>query len=178
MKKGVLVFLFFISFFSKEFFKKLLLLDLPVISKYKIYVLAFIGKGRGSIFFLIILLYFGILIIIYFDKKFYEQNKDAIIYTCFGCFIYIALINFGHLGARMSEYFIIFILYFLDDAEKILKKKLKIKKYIFVLIELLFLILLLYGDKKNNIVRSQWVPYEVFFLNKDKTFHKIIKQGE
>lgn len=176
-KKGVLVFLFFISFFSKGFLEKLLLLDLPIISKYKVYVLTSLGKGGRIIFFLIILLYLGILIIIYLDKKFYEQNKNAIIYTCFGCFIYIALIDLGHLGPRMSEYFIIFILYFLDDAEKVLKKKFKIKKYIFILIEFLFLILLLSGDK-NNIVRSQWVPYEAFFLNKDKTFHKIIKQGE
>jgi len=176
-KKGVLVFLFFISFFSKGFLEKLLLLDLPVISKYKVYILTSIGKGGKIIFFLIILLYLGILIISYFDKKFYEQNKNAIIYTCFGCFIYIALIDLGHLGPRMSEYFIVFILYFLDDAEKVLKKKFKIKKYIFILIEFLLLILLLSGDK-NNIVRSQWVPYEVFFLNKDKTFHKIIKQGE
>lgn len=126
---------------------------------------------------MIILLYLGILIISYLDKKFYEQNKNAIIYTCFGCFIYIALIDFGHLGPRMSEYFIIFILYFLDDTEKVLKKKFKIKKYIFILIEFLLLILLLHVDK-NHIVRSQLVPYEAFFLNKDKTFHKIIKQGE
>lgn len=177
LKKEVLVFLFFISFFSKGFLEKLLLLDLPVISKYKVYILTSIGKGGKIIFFLIILLYLGILIISYLDKKFYEQNKNAIIYTCFGCFIYIALIDFGHLGPRMSEYFIVFILYFLDDAEKVLKKKFKIKKYIFILIEFLLLILLLHVDK-NHIVRSQLVPYEAFFLNKDKTFHKIIKQGE
>ncbi|WP_462385305.1 EpsG family protein [Fusobacterium varium] len=177
IKKEILVFLFFISFFSKDFLEKLLLLDLPIISKYKIYVLTSLGEGGRIIYFLIILLYLGILIITYLDKKFYEQNKNAITYTCFGCFIYVALIDLGHLGPRMSEYFIVFILYFLDDAERVVKNKFKIKKYIFILVELLFLVLLLYGDK-NNIVRSQWVPYEVFFLNKDKTFHKIIKQGE
>lgn len=173
-KKEILVFLFFISFFSEKFLKKILLLDLPLISEYKVYILKAIGKGGRVIFFLIILLYLGILIISYLDKKFYEQNKNTIIYTCLGCFIYIALINFGHLGSRMSEYFIIFILYFLDDAEKVLKKKFKAKKYIFILIELLLLVLLLHVDRNNN-VRSQWVPYEVFFLNKEKTFHKTIK---
>lgn len=146
LKKGVLVFLFFISFFSKGFLEKLLLLDLSVISKYKIYVLTSLGEGGKIIFFLIILLYLGILITIYLDKKFYEQNKDAIIYTCLGCYIYIALIDLGHLGPRMSEYF--------------------------------FVLILLLNVDKNHIVRSQLVPYEVFFLNKGKTFHKIIKQGE
>lgn len=162
IKKESLLFLFFISFFSKGFLEKLLLLDLPVISKYKVYVLTSLGRGGRIIFFLIILLYFGILITIYLDKKFYEQNKNVIIYTCFGCYIYIALIDLGHLGPRMSSYFIIFMLYFLDDAERVIKNKFKIKKYIFILVELLFLVLLLYGDI-NNVTRSQFVPYEIFF---------------
>lgn len=169
LNKKIYVLIFFISFFSLNILKKIFLLDLGILSKYRSYVLYKIGEGGKVIYFLIILLYLGILLLIYLDNKFYIKNEIIIKYICLGAFIYISLIDLGHLAYRMSQYFLIFILYIFDEIECILKK-LKIKKYILI-IEFILLFTFLNANK-NHVIRSEFIPYKVFFINKNEGFLK------
>lgn len=171
IKKNIHILLFIFSFFSLKILKEILLLDIPIISKYRGYILNSVGEGGKIVYFLIVLLYLGILILTYLDNKFYENNQTLINYVCLGCFIYISLIDLGHLGLRISQYFLIFILYIFEDIESILKCKMKIKKNFLIIIEFILILMYLYSDKYQPI-RTQFIPYKIFFLEKDKEFKR------
>lgn len=171
INKNIHILLFISSFFSLKILKGILLLNIPVISKYRGYVLNLVGEGGKIIYFLIVLLYLGILILIYLDNKFYEKNKVLINYICLGSFIYISLIDLGHLGLRMSQYLIIFILYIFIDIESILKHKIKMSKCFLIIIEFMLIFMFLFYDIYRDI-RSEFIPYKIFFLEKNKEFKK------
>lgn len=171
INKNIHILLFISSFFSLKILKEILLLDIPIISKYRVYVLNSIGEGGKVIYFLIILLYLGILILIYVDNEFYEKKQTLINYVCLGSFIYISLIDLGHLGIRISQYFLIFILYIFEDIEIILKDKMKISKYFLIITEFILILMYLYSDKYQPI-RTQFIPYKICFLEKDKEFKR------
>lgn len=174
INKRIHILLFSLSFFSAEILMKLLSLDIPIISNYKMYIFNSLklGKSGGKIiYFLIIIIYVGILLLIYLDDKFYKKNQIIINYVCFGTFIYISLINLGHLTFRISQYFLIFIIYIFNEIERIIKNKLRISKICLLIIEFLFLFLFLSNDK-NSVRRSQYIPYKVFILNNNINYNK------
>lgn len=162
--KKIHLLIFLLSFFSLKIIKSVFLLNLPVISKYKVYFLTSLGEGGKVIYYLVILLYLGILIISYLDNNFYIKNRLIITYVCIGCFIYISVIDLGHLGPRMSQFFLIFIIYIFDDIERSLKNKLKIAKKYLLICEFILLFLFLYADKCRED-RSLYVPYKIFLLS-------------
>ena len=149
-------------FFDKIFIKLVIKYNIPLISKYQIYVINSIGEGGTKLFYVIFLIGLTVLFLLYLDKKFYQKNTFLIIMTLSGVFIYCSLISLGHLGPRMSIYFFIYILYLIPEIEKSLEK-IGISKYLISIFMLVILILQLYVDSKNPI-RSQFVPYKTIFL--------------
>lgn len=163
-KKLYLMMLIIGIFFDKIFLKVVLEYNIPIISRYKTYVINSIGEGGTKLFYVILLIGIVILFLIFIDKKFYKKNIFFIFMTLSGVFIYCSLISLGHLGPRMSIYFFIYILYLIPEIEKSLKK-MGISKYLISIFILVVLILQLYSDK-NNIIRSQFVPYKTIFSEK------------
>lgn len=151
-------------FFDKIFTELVIEYNIPLISKYRIYIINSIGEGGTKLSYIIFFIGLIILLLLYLDKKFYQKNTFLIIMTLSGVFIYCSLISSGHLGPRMSIYFFIYILYLIPEIEKSLEK-IGISKYLISIFMLVILILQLYVDTKNQI-RSQFVPYKTIFSEK------------
>lgn len=149
------------SFFSLNILK--IILETKLFSEYAIYVKDSIGLGGNVIYYLIILL--DIILLILYNRLILinTENKFLINTVLFGSYIYIALIKLGHLGPRISVYFLIYMLYLIEDCFKIFKNKNFIKS-VYIMINIIFVCLILYGDTKQKI-RSQYIPYEtnIFF---------------
>lgn len=157
-----LVMIMLSSFFSLNILK--IILKLPLFSAYAVYVNQAIGEGGKIIYYLIILLV-GMYLLFYKKLlKLKESNRGLINIIMLGAYLYISLIKLGHLGPRMSQYFLIFILYTLDDILILFKQKKEVK-IIFIGINLVFILLILYGDY-NNKIRSQYIPYQINFFNR------------
>lgn len=167
ISRKIYLIILIIGLFFDEIFKTVTLrYNIPLIVDYRGYIKNSFGAGGRKLFYVILLIGLVILILSFIDKKFYQKNNFLISIVLIGVFIYCSLISLGHLGPRMSMYFLIFILYLVPEIERSLLK-FKIKKYIFSIFLLIILILQLYSDK-NNIVRSQYVPYKIIFLNSKK----------
>lgn len=131
--------------------------NIPILIKYRYFILNKIGDGGTKIFWIMLLVYILILFGILLDKNLYKKNKFLITIVLSGLYIYIGLIDFGHAGPRLAAYFLIFLLYLVPWIEQILKK---IKVSINIISISLFIIMLLtlYVDI-NGVVRRQFVPY-------------------
>lgn len=151
-------------FFDNIFIKLVTKYNIPLISKYRAYVIEVIGEGGTKLFYIILLIGAVILFLTFIDKKFYKKNSFLISMTLIGVFIYCSLISLGHLGPRMSTYFLIYILYLIPEIERSFKK-VGINKWLISIFMLVVLILQLYTDSKNS-VRSQFVPYKTIFSEK------------
>lgn len=151
-------------FFDKIFTRIVIKYNIPVISKYKTYVINTIGEGGAKLFYIILMIGVIILFLLFIDKKFYKKNNFLILMTLSGVFIYCSLISLGHLGPRMSMYFLIYILYLVPEIEKSFKR-IGINRYIITIFMLVVLILNLYVDS-NNSIKSQFIPYKAIFLIK------------
>lgn len=161
IKHKYIVLFMFTSFFSINILKKIL--KLSVFSNYALYVNNSIGKGGKIVYFLIIILAFVYLAIYKKMLNKNENNRNLINIILFGAYIYIALIDLGHLGIRMAQYFLIYILYTIDDVLSLFKPK-KIIKILFVGINLIFILLVLYGDYIQE--RRQYIPYQINLFNR------------
>lgn len=156
---SIWLFLVFItSFFSKDLL--LLILETELFSKYSIYVTQAIGGGGGVIYYLIIFICLFIILISNKLKEINSENNFFINAILAGGYIYIALIDLGHLGPRMSMYFLIFILYLSEDVVEMFYPKYFFKAFFFLGCFLLML-MSLYVDYKNPY-KSQFLPYKIF----------------
>lgn len=152
------------SFFSIKFLK--IILKIPLFINYRHYVENSVGKGGTIVYFLIVLL--SIFILVFYKKL--KNDTYIMNIVLIGGYIYISLIDLGHLGPRMSQYFIIFILYLIDDFFLVFKNK-KIIKMVYSLICLTFLMLILYGDFIQE--RRQFIPYKFNILGKENEWTEI-----
>lgn len=143
------------SFFSKQIF--VYLFKLNIFLRYRIYIVNSIGEGGKIVLFLIILLM--IIIVIFYKQLKNKKNKYFINMVIIGCYIYISLISLGHLGPRISIYYIINILYLGEDFIKLFKNK-ELTKTIFLSLNGILIMLTLYGDLINPH-KSQYVPYRI-----------------
>jgi hypothetical protein len=157
--KKFLSIIFFFSFFSEKIF--LFFLKTSLFSKYSGYVENRIGSGGKLIYYFVI----GIVILVICCSDKLKKNRENIFFintiVMGGC-IYISLISFGDLGPRMSIYFLIFFIYLVEDILVIFKQKI-IVKGIYILLSLGLVVSSLYVDYRNP-VRSQYIPYKIFFM--------------
>lgn len=156
LSKRKLLLLFCASFLSKPLL--IIILKSNLFSKYRIYITNSIGDGGKIIYYLIILL--GILVLLFYEQLVRnKKNKYFINMIIIGCFIYIGLISLGHLGPRMSVYYIIYILYIGKDFIYLFKD-IELTKIVFIFLNGILILLTLYGDSKHPI-RSQYIPYRI-----------------
>lgn len=151
-------------FFDNIFIKLVTKYNIPLISKYRAYVIEVIGEGGTKLFYVILLIGAVILFLTFIDKKFYKRNNFLIFLTLSGVFIYCSLISLGHLGPRISTYFLIYIIYLIPKLEESLKK-IGVSRYLISAFMLVVLVLQLYVDSRNPI-RSQFTPYKTIFSEK------------
>jgi hypothetical protein len=173
IKLYFLIFLF--SFFSLKFFKILLLLPIPILSHYRTYIIHSIGIGGNKLYYLIILIGISLIFLIYAKRQYYIKNKFFINMVFIGCIMYISLTNLGHLSIRMSVYFFIYSLYFIDEIILINRYKI-INKYIFFILCFLIMISFLLIDKANKNIeglRSEFIPYKIFIFHNKEKFKKL-----
>ena len=131
--------------------------NVPILWKYRHYILTKAGGGGTKTVWIMMLLYVLILFGIFLDKKLYKKNKFIITMVMSGLYIYIGLITYGHAGARLAAYFLIFLLYLVPWIEQILRK-MKISKNVISISLFIIMLLTLYTDI-NGVVRRQYVPY-------------------
>lgn len=154
LSKKKLVLIFISSFFAKPIL--IIILKLSVFSKYRGYVTNSIGEGGKVIYFLVIIL--GVSVLLFYDKLIRRRsNRYFISMVILGCFIYISLISLGHLGPRISMYYIIYILYIERDFIYLFKNK-ELSKGLFLFLNGILILFTLYGDLINPY-RSQYLPY-------------------
>ena len=167
LSKKKLFLMFMSSFFAKPFL--MIILKLGIFSKYRVYVNNSLGEGGKIIYFLIIAI--GALIILFYNQLIMRKNNKYFInMIIIGCFIYISLISLGHLGPRISMYYIIYILYIGKDFIYLFKNK-ELTKGLFLILNGLLILFTLYGDLINPY-RSQYVPYRIFLEEKNyKSFN-------
>lgn len=165
IKKWIYVLLFIISFKFQNIFKFIVLnIDFPVINDYKAYVIDTIGSGGSKMFYLVLILFIIILLRIIHRKHKIVSLEEKL---CFiGCFIFISLINLGHLSIRMSMYYLIYSLCLVNDIS--IKNNRLVKKMM-VFVAMCLLIATLINDQIRND-RSELVPYQTIFQEK-----KLIK---
>lgn len=137
--------------------------DIPIVKEYKYFILNKVGKGGEKVFYIMLVLYFLVLCAVFIDKVAYLKNKYLITVVIIGIILYLGLFEYGHTGPRMAGYFLIFLLYLVPWIEHIFKR-LKIPLSLIGLSMLLILILALYVDTQN-LDRSQYIPYKVFFID-------------
>ena len=157
------------SFFSLDFLK--LILKLPLFSSYRVYIDTAIGGGGGILYWGIASL--GILLLGIYHKliKINKQNIFLININLIGIYMYISLFKLGHLGPRMAIYFLIYLLYIVDDIILVFKQKKMIQTSI-IIINFMLILILLYTDLSNPI-RSQYQPYKINFFNRGIEWKKI-----
>lgn len=151
IKKILYVYGIFIISIFKDFFKYVVVnTNLPVISKYKYYIIVESEKSGTKIYYLVFFIYVLILIFIYFKKNFYKNNDLLIKLSMTGSFLYCSLIEFPAIGIRVSIYFLIFLLYLISCI--------KVKpRIIFVIICFIILIARL-------LLSNEFVPYRTILL--------------
>lgn len=156
LSKMKLVLIFISSFFAKPLL--IIVLKLNAFAKYRNYITNSIGEGGKIIYFLTIAI--GILILLFYDILIRRKsNKYFINMIILGCFIYISLISLGHLGPRISMYYIIYILYIAKDFIYLFQNK-ELTKGLFLILNGALILFTLYGDLINPY-RSQYIPYRV-----------------
>lgn len=161
LSKKKLILMFMSSFFAKPFL--MIILKLGIFSKYRGYVTNSVGEGGKIIYFLIIGI--GLLVLLFYKQLIRRKsNRYFINMIILGCFIYISLISLGHLGPRISMYYIIYILYIGKDFIYLFHDK-ELTKGMFLLLNGVLILFTLYGDLINPY-RSQYVPYKINFFNK------------
>lgn len=131
------------------------------------------GIGGEKIYYLIVLIYIGIVLLTLLDKEFFDSNKENIKLVIIGCCIYINFLEYGHAAIRISTYFLIFILCLVPAIEKSLEKifikYLKIYLPFKGLISILLLCLLfvnLYNDKVRKNYRPT-LEYKTIFQREE-----------
>lgn len=160
--KNFQIILFIISFFFDKILIFILLnVRLPIISNYSAYIFEKIGLGGTKIYYVILVMYMILLLkFLYLEKKEIYLEKIYNI-SLIGCFIYVSLVKLGHVGIRMSMYFLIFSLILVNTYTK--KKSYRISIF---LLSLLLLSSLLISDMIRKGVRSEYVPYQTIFNSK------------
>ncbi len=159
LSKKKLMLILMSSFFAKPFLMVVLKLD--IFSKYRIYINNSLGEGGKIIYFLIIII--GALVLLFYNQLIRRKNNNFFInMIILGCFIYISLISLGHLGPRISMYYIIYILYIGKDFIYLFQNK-ELTKGLFLILNGLLILFTLYVDLINPI-RKQYIPYRIVFL--------------
>ncbi|MGL5051952.1 MAG: EpsG family protein [Fusobacteriaceae bacterium] len=163
-----IIFIMLTSFVSISILKQIL--KLPIFSNYSIYIDTSLGEGGRIIYFLIIILAFIYLLIYKKILSKNETNRSLINIFLLGSYLYISLIDLGHLGPRMAQYFLIYILYTIDEILCLFKPQ-KIVKIVFIGINFIFILLTLYGDYIQE--RRQYIPYQINFFNREVEWKEL-----
>lgn len=165
--KTIKLLLFGFSFFLGDFIVKILL---KTSFPYLYYFRNKIGSGGSLIYYLIVLIVgYNILVsskVNNKDCKYISINNIIFI----GGIIFISIGKFGDAGQRMSQYFLIMILFVIDEYISVFKYK-RYTYGLFYLLGLFLMIILLNVDKKNPI-RSQYTPYKMIFFKGNNNFKK------
>lgn len=148
----------------------ILKINLGPLNSYKGYLLNRTGLGKGGniIFYLILLLMIiNILFSIYINKMSSEKQKIINNFVFLGGLIYISFIKFGHAGPRLSNYFMLFLLYQVDEYISFFRNK-KLIKVIYIYGCCLIMLSNLIVDLKRKD-RRQYIPYKtIFFADKEE----------
>lgn len=157
--KVIKLLLFGSSFFLGDFIVKILL---TTSFPYLYYFRNKIGTGGSLIYYLIVLIVaYNILVaskVNNKDSKYISINNIVFI----GGIIFISIGKFGDAGQRMSQYFLIMILFVIDEYISLFKQK-RFMYSLFYLLGLFLIVILLNLDRKNPI-RSQYTPYKMIFF--------------